>query len=65
MNNFKSILEFQKHFDTDEKCRLHLEEQRWGNTAACPFCGSINVTRLKTAKGFNVMRSNAGNNLVY
>ncbi len=49
---FKSILEFQKHFDTDDKCRLFLEEQRWGGTPACPFCASTNVTRLKSGKRF-------------
>ena len=52
MNTFKSILEFQKHFDSDDKCREHLELQRWGNTPACPFCASINVTRLKNGKRF-------------
>lgn len=53
MKEFKSILEFQKHFDTDEKCRQHLEQARWNGTPACPFCGSINVCRFKTGKQFN------------
>lgn len=52
MKTFASILEFQKHFDTDEKCRQFLEEQRWGKEPACPFCGSFNVTRLKNGKRF-------------
>lgn len=52
MKAFKSLLEFQKHFDTDEKCRLYLEHQRWGDTPACPFCGSVHVTRLKDGKRF-------------
>lgn len=52
MKTFKSILEFQKHFSKDEKCRLFLEEQRWGNTPACCFCGSVHVTRLKGGKRF-------------
>ena len=52
MQPFKSILQFQKHFDTDEKCRTYLELQRWGNTPCCPFCASINVTRLKVGKRF-------------
>lgn len=52
MKTFASILEFQKEFDTDEKCRVFLEQQRWGNDAACPFCGSLNVTRLKNGKRF-------------
>lgn len=46
MKTFKSILEFQKEFSTDEKCRQYLEQQRWDGTPACPFCGSINVCRF-------------------
>lgn len=30
MKTFKSILEFQTEFNTPEKCRAYLEEQRWG-----------------------------------
>lgn len=52
MKTFKSILEFQKHFNTDEKCREHLEQQRWGSDAACCFCGSTNVRHLKDGKRF-------------
>ncbi len=48
MKNFTSILQFQKEFNTDEKCRKYLEEQRWGGTPACPFCGSTNVHRFAT-----------------
>ena len=52
MKAFKSILEFQKHFSTDEKCREFLESQRWGSTPACCSCGSTKVTRLKDGKRF-------------
>src|ERR1043166_1610329 len=52
MKAFKSILEFQKHFDTDAKCRAFLEEQRWGETPCCPFCASVKVKRLKDGKRF-------------
>ena len=52
MKPFKSILEFQKHFATDETCRLYLEERRWGKQAACPFCASVNATRIKEGKRF-------------
>lgn len=48
MKAFKSVLEFQKEFDTDEKCRQYLEAQRWGDTPACPHCGSVNVCRFTT-----------------
>lgn len=46
MKAFKSILEFQNHFNTEEKCRAFLEQQRWGDTPACPHCGSVNVHRF-------------------
>jgi len=48
MKTFASILQFQKHFSTDEKCRKYLELQRWGDTPACPFCASTNVCRFET-----------------
>jgi transposase-like protein len=52
MKAFKSILEFQKHFDTDAKCREFLAQQRWGSEPCCPFCGSIKVKRIKDGKRF-------------
>jgi transposase-like protein len=52
MKAFKSIFEFQAHFNTEEKCRTFLEQQRWGNTPGCICCGSTNVTRLKDGKRF-------------
>jgi transposase-like protein len=48
MKTFKSILEFQDHFNTEEKCREFLELQRWNGTPACPHCGSVNVHRFAT-----------------
>jgi transposase-like protein len=52
MKTFKNILDFQKEFSTDEKCREYLEAQRWNGTPACPFCGSINVHRFPNGKIF-------------
>jgi hypothetical protein len=52
MKTFKSIVDFQKEFNTDEKCREYLEQQRWNGTPACPFCGSINVCRFSNGKIF-------------
>lgn len=48
MKTFKNIFDFQAHFNTEEKCREYLEQQRWGNTPACPCCGSTNVKRFST-----------------
>jgi transposase-like protein len=52
MKTFKSILDFQKEFSSEEKCRQYLEQQRWNGTPACPFCGSINVHRFPNGKIF-------------
>lgn len=50
MKTFKNIFEFQKEFSDEEKCRAYLEQQRWGDTPACPCCGSTNVKRFETNK---------------
>ncbi len=52
MKTFKNILDFQKEFSNEEKCREYLEQQRWNGTPACPFCGSINVCRFPNGKIF-------------
>lgn len=52
MIHFKNILEFQKRFNTEDKCRKYLELQRWNGTPACPQCGSINVCRFSNGKTF-------------
>src|SRR5665213_1773838 len=52
MKTFKSILEFQKEFSSEEKCREYLEAQRWNGTPACPFCGSLNVCRFSNGRIF-------------
>jgi len=52
MKTFKSILEFQKEFSSEDKCREYLEQRRWNGTPACPFCGSINVHRFPNGKIF-------------
>lgn len=52
MKTFKSILQFQKEFSTDEKCREHLEQTRWNGTPACPFCGVTNVHRFPNGRIF-------------
>jgi transposase-like protein len=48
MKTFKSIIEFQGHFNTEEKCREFLELQRWNGTPCCPHCGSVHVKRFET-----------------
>lgn len=52
MFEFKSILELQKHYNTDEKCRKALELVRWKGKPACVRCGSLAVYRLPNGKQF-------------
>lgn len=52
MKPFRSALDFQKHFDTDAKCRAYLEDHRWGKTPCCVRCASVNVTRMKGGSVF-------------
>jgi len=46
MKPFKSILEFQKHFDTNDKCRAYLELQIWNGKPVCPYCSSDKAYKL-------------------
>lgn len=52
MKTFKSLIEFHKHFDTDEKCRAYLEQQRWRGKPVCPYCKCEKVYRLKDGRRF-------------
>lgn len=52
MKTFKNILDFQTEFNTEEKCRAYLEEQRWNGAPCCPFCGSVNVHRFPSGRIF-------------
>jgi transposase-like protein len=49
-SKFKTLVQLLDYFKTDEDCRAYLEQQRWGGTPACPFCGVINPYR--TNRGF-------------
>ena len=40
-----NIIQIFELFPTQEACIAHLEKARWGDTPACPYCGSINTAR--------------------
>lgn len=42
-----SLIEFQKHFGTEEQCREYLFEKRWPQGFVCPKCGCKRHCRLK------------------
>jgi len=50
---FKNLLEAQAYFHSEEVCRQHLEQSRWGGNPVCPYCG-INKApyRLKDGKRY-------------
>ena len=57
MKPFKSLIEFQKHFDTDEKCREFLIQQRWNGSPKCPHCACEKVYKFKDGKRYNCSNS--------
>ena len=42
-----NIIQNFELFPTQEACITHLEKARWGDTPACPYCGSINTAKLQ------------------
>lgn len=52
MFEFKSVTDFIKHYDTEDKCRKALELIRWNGQPACVCCGSTNVYRFKDNRRF-------------
>lgn len=50
MTNFKTLIELLDFFKDEETCIAYLEQQRWGGTPACPFCGVVDPYR--TNRGF-------------
>jgi transposase-like protein len=50
MKQFKTLPQLFDFFKDEETCIAYLEQQRWGGTPACPFCGVINP--YKTNRGY-------------
>lgn len=50
IGQFKTLIQLLDFFKDDETCIKYLEQQRWGDTLACPFCSVINPYR--TNRGF-------------
>lgn len=56
--NFKTLTECLDYFKEESTCIAYLEQQRWGGTPACPFCGVINPYR--TNRGFKCREKTCG-----
>lgn len=42
-----NIISLYRKYPTQEACRKHLEEVRWGGKPKCPYCSSTRVSTLK------------------
>lgn len=58
VTSFTTLPELFDFFIDEEICRQYLEQQRWGGTPACPFCGVINPYR--TNRGFKCREKSCG-----
>lgn len=47
-----NLMQVMAYFSSDAVCRKHMENLRWKNGVACPFCGSMKVYRFKDGKLF-------------
>lgn len=50
MTQFKTLPQLLDYFKDEQTCIAYLEQQRWGATPSCPFCGVINP--YKTNRGY-------------
>jgi transposase-like protein len=48
-----TLLDIQRLFDTDDKCREVLTKLRWPNGVECPRCRSTRIAWIKTNKQFD------------
>lgn len=47
IEQFGSIIELVRHFDSEAKCAEYLAKKRWNGNPVCPKCGSKKVYTLK------------------
>ncbi|WP_026769601.1 IS1595 family transposase [Asinibacterium sp. OR53] len=48
--NFKNLQQLFDTFKDEDTCKKYLEQQRWGDSPECPFCGCSKVYR--TSRGY-------------
>jgi transposase-like protein len=53
IGNFKNLVEFNKAFNTEQKCIDHLIKMRWKAGIACPHCGNM---KYYTFAGQNIFK---------
>lgn len=40
-SKFNSLISLVRHFNSEDKCRKTIRQQRWSNGIVCPYCGSV------------------------
>ena len=50
LSKFNSLISLATYFDTEDKCKKVLKEQRWGKYIVCPYCGCIECVERKDGK---------------
>ena len=50
--NFKGLPQLIKRFPDDATARQYFEQERWGGTPVCPFCGSDKWYKLNDGKTY-------------
>ena len=49
--HFKSEISLMDYFDTEDKCKAAIAQQRWGDgEAVCPYCGSTHTHLCKSGR---------------
>ncbi len=47
IEQFSSVIELIRHFDSEAKCAEYLAQKRWNGNPVCPKCGHTSVYTLK------------------
>ena len=50
IKEFRNLLELQKAFNTEQKCRDFFEQARWNGEIGCPHCGGIRISKYKNGR---------------
>lgn len=50
LSKFDSLISLAGYFDTEERCKRVLKEQRWGKYIVCPYCGCVECVERSDGK---------------
>ena len=50
LSKFNSLISLVTYFDSEERCKKVLKEQRWGKYIVCPYCGCVECVERSDGK---------------